>query len=101
MSSPQGAAHGSVADYTTKWIVVAAGMPITGPPLVSGELLPTYLAFSVTAELLQVHALRVGSFSMGILNSTYTSAAISGWLSRAHSRISLIGEVTMGVRYSG
>ena len=33
--------------------------------------------------------------------ATYARAVISDWLNCGHSRISLIGEVTMGVRYSG
>ena len=33
--------------------------------------------------------------------ATYARAVISDWLNCEHSRISLIGEVTMGVRYSG
>jgi hypothetical protein len=48
----------------------------------------------------------LASFRMGMSESasstsTYARAGISGWLNRAHSRISLIRDVTMGVRYSG
>ena len=59
--------------------------------------LPRYCRFacSALASFRMVMSESVSS------TSTYARAGISGWLNRAHSRISLIREVTMGVRYSG
>ena len=59
--------------------------------------LPRYCRFacSALASFMMVMSESVSS------TSTYARAGISGWLIRAHSRISLIREVTMGVRYSG